>query len=77
MHGMRDLQLLHVIAPGENLDYSLEKSESTIMRESLSLTAYGSWVCMHRIVKKEKRKIEEECFRMWVYLEGGQGRRGK
>ena len=32
----RDLQLIHVIAPGENLDYSLEKSESAIMRESLS-----------------------------------------
>ena len=49
------------------------------MRESLSLAAYGSWVCIHNIVKKKKKgkNIEEECFRMWVSLERNQGKQQK
>ena len=40
------------------------------MRESLSLAAYGSWVCIHSIVKKKKKaKIQRrnvsECGLAW------------
>lgn len=60
-----------MIAPGGKLDYSHEKSERTIMRESLSQTAYDSQVCIHSVMKKEK-KIQETFFRMRVDLKRSQ-----
>lgn len=49
-----DLQLAGVIGPDEELAYSHEKSESTIMRESLSPALHGSWVCIQRQLRKER-----------------------
>lgn len=71
-----DLQLIYVIAPGEKFDYSHEKSERTVMRESLSQTVHGSWVCIHSIVEMGK-KLQRDCFRMWIDLERSQGRWGR
>lgn len=71
-----DLQLRYVIAPGEKFDYSHEKSERMVMRESLSQTVHGSWVCIHSIVEMGK-KLQRDCFRMWIDLERSQGRWGR